>query len=54
MRKRYDGGFKARFALEAIRGQRTVAEIAAVYGVHYTGANKSLDKNTPLSYRMMA
>jgi len=34
MRKRYDGSFKARVALEAIRGERTVAEIAAVYGVH--------------------
>jgi len=34
MRKRYDGSFKARVALEAIRGERTVAEIAGVYGVH--------------------
>jgi transposase-like protein len=34
MRKRYDGSFKARVALEAIKGDRTVSEIAAVYGVH--------------------
>jgi transposase-like protein len=34
MRKRYDGSFKARVSLEAIRGDRTVAEIAAAYGVH--------------------
>ena len=34
MRKRYDGSFKARVALEAIKGDRTVAEIAAAYGVH--------------------
>lgn len=34
MRKRYDASFKARVALEAIRGDRTVAEIAAAYGVH--------------------
>jgi transposase-like protein len=34
MRKRYDGSFKARVAQEAIRGDRTVAEIAAAYGVH--------------------
>ena len=34
MRKRYDGSFKARVALEAIRGDRTVVEIAAAYGVH--------------------
>ena len=34
MRRRFDGSFKARVALEAIRGERTVTEIAAVYGVH--------------------
>jgi len=34
MRKRYDTQFKARVALEAIRGERTIAEIASAYGVH--------------------
>jgi transposase len=34
MRKRYDTSFKARVALEALRGERTVSEIAAAYGVH--------------------
>jgi transposase-like protein len=34
MRKRYDAQFKARVALEAIRGDRTLAEIASTYQVH--------------------
>lgn len=34
MRKRYDGSFKERVALEAITGDPSVAEIAAAYGVH--------------------
>jgi putative transposase len=34
MRKRYNAQFKARVALEAIRGERTIAEIAGAYPVH--------------------
>ena len=33
-RKRYDGQFKAQVAIEAIKNQRTVAQIASEYGVH--------------------
>jgi putative transposase len=33
-RKRYSGEFKAKVALEAIKGQRTTNEIGATYGVH--------------------
>jgi len=33
-RKRYSAEEKARIALEALRGQKTVNEIASVYGVH--------------------
>lgn len=38
MRKRrnHDGGFKARVAFEAVKGERPVSELAAEYGVHPT------------------
>ena len=38
MRKRrnHDAGFRARVALEAVKGVRTVSELAAEYGVHPT------------------
>ena len=33
-RKRYDSRFKAEVAIEAIKNQRTVTQIASEYGVH--------------------
>jgi transposase len=38
MRKRrnHDAGFKARLALQAVKGERTVSELSAEYGVHPT------------------
>jgi transposase len=33
-RKRYAAEFKAKIALEAIRGEQTLAELAAKHGVH--------------------
>ena len=33
-RKRYDSRFKACVVLEALKNQRTIAEIASEYGVH--------------------
>ena len=35
-RRNHDAGFKASVALEAARGERTVSELAAEYGVHPT------------------
>jgi transposase len=35
-RRNYDAAFKARVALEAVKGERTVSELAAEYGVHPT------------------
>ena len=34
MRKHYDKEFKAKVALEAVRGEKTVAQIASIYQVH--------------------
>jgi transposase-like protein len=33
-RKRYDATFKAKVAIEAIKGQRTVNEIASAFQIH--------------------
>jgi transposase-like protein len=34
VRRRHSGAFKAKVALEAIKGQKTLNELAAEYGVH--------------------
>jgi len=34
MRKQYEASFKAKVALEAIKGEETVAQLADVFGVH--------------------
>jgi transposase len=39
-RKRYDNNFKARVALEAIKNQHTMAEIASKNGVHTNQVSK--------------
>ena len=35
-RKKHSGAFKSKVALEAIKGQRTIPELASEYGVHGT------------------
>ena len=35
-RKQFTAGFKAKIALEAIKGHRTAQEIGSIYGVHPT------------------
>ncbi|MBS4011769.1 MAG: transposase [Roseovarius sp.] len=35
-RRNPDAGFKARVALDAVKGERTVSELATEYGVHPT------------------
>lgn len=35
-RKRYSADFKAKVALEALRGEQTVAQLAAKHGLHQT------------------
>jgi transposase len=34
MKKNYDNKFKAMVALEAVRGEKTLAQISSEYGVH--------------------
>ena len=38
-RKRYSAEFKAMVALDAIRGEQTIAQLAAKHGVHQTMIN---------------
>ncbi|MBP2233289.1 transposase-like protein [Azospirillum agricola] len=35
-RKRYTSAFKAKVALEAIKGEHTLAELSAKHGIHQT------------------
>jgi len=39
-RKSYDAKFKSRVALAAIKGEKTSAELSAMYGVHSTQITK--------------
>jgi transposase len=56
MRKRrnHDAGFKARVALEALKGERTVSELAAEYGVHPTMIHQWSEPLSAIGPRTMA
>jgi len=34
MRKTFEAGFKAKVAMEALKGEKTLAELSSEYGVH--------------------
>ncbi|MHA1280221.1 MAG: transposase [Candidatus Helarchaeota archaeon] len=34
MRKSYDAAFRAKVALEAVKGEKTLAELSSTFGVH--------------------
>jgi transposase len=38
--RNHDAGFKTRVVMEAVKGERTVSELAAEYGVHPTMIQK--------------
>lgn len=40
MRKKFEAGYKARVALEAVRGEKTLAQISSEYGVHANQISK--------------
>jgi transposase-like protein len=40
MRKKFEPALKARIALEAIKGEKTLAELSSEYGVHGTQISK--------------
>jgi len=40
MRKKYDEAFKAKVAVEAIKGESTVAELSSQYAVHANQVSK--------------
>jgi len=49
-RKKYSADFKARVALEAIKGEETIQQLASRYGVHptmITRWRKELAENAP-------
>ena len=53
-RRNHDATFKARVALEAVKGERTVSELAAEYGVHSTMIHQWIEPLSAIGPRTMA
>jgi transposase len=53
-RRNHDAAFKARVALEAVKGERTVSELAAEYGVHPTMTHQWIEPFSAIDPRAMA
>ncbi|WP_371927579.1 transposase [Paracoccus sp. 08] len=53
-RRNRDAGFNARIALEALKGERTVLELAAEYGVHPTMIHQWSEPWSAIGPRTMA
>jgi transposase len=53
-RRNHDAAFKARAALEAVKGERTVSELAAEYGVHPTMIHQWIEPLSAIGPRTMA
>ena len=51
IRKKHSKELKARIALDAIKGQKTMSELASEYGVHFTiSVLDNLYRSFPLQY----
>ena len=53
-RRNHDAGFKARVAVEAVKGERMVSELAAEYGVHSTMVHQWIEPLSAIGPRTVA